>query len=408
MAYTNLFKPIEINSVQVRNRVVLGPMALNDAFPPGFPSEQTKAFYAARAKGGVGLVILGGTFSTKLGWDTNTFPGAFRMDNDDAMAPMSELVERVHAFGAKIFVQFMLGLGRQGSSKRSGVQPVSCTAEAYVSPEEVWPEGLRFPGGIVGELPRELTIPEIVALEDESANSALRVKAAGFDGIEIPCHHGYLLLSFLSPRINKRTDSYGGTLENRMRFLLNSVHKTRENIGPDFPLGVRLCANEHMQGGLTCQDCVQVAKMLEKEGVDFIHLADGVYESHNYVIPEKEGTLLEHGEPQAFKKALKIPVITPSVHDPDLAEAAVAKGNTDMIASARQMLADPEWANKVREGRIKDIRRCDRDSACTVRLFFGLPVRCKINPDLGRERYMSEYYQPPFPVEKTSFVTTTK
>ena len=185
-----------------------------------------------------------------------------------------------------------------------------------------------------------------------------------------------------------------------MRFLLNTLRKTREQVGPDFPLGVRLCANEHVEGGLTCQDCVEVAKILEKEGVDFIHLADGVYEAHQYVTPEKEGTLFEHGEPQAFKKALKIPVITPSVHDPDVAETAVGRGHTDMIASARQMLADAEWANKVKEGRIKDIRRCDRDGACTVKLFFGLPVRCKINPDMGRERFMREYDQPPFEVEK--------
>jgi 2,4-dienoyl-CoA reductase (NADPH2) len=400
MAYTNLSKPIKIGSVEVRNRVVLAPMALNDASPPGFPSEQTKAFYAARAKGGVGLVILGGTFSTKLGWDTNRFPNVFRMDNSDTLPSMYELVERVHAFGTKIFVQFMPCLGRQGSSRRTGVQVVSCTAEAFISPEEVWPEGVRFPGGIVGELPRELSISEIVALEDESANSALRVKAAGFDGIEIPCMHGYLLLCFLSPRVNKRTDSYGGTFENRIRFLLNTLRKTRENVGPDFPLGVRLCANEHVEGGLSCQDCVEVAKILEKEGVDYIHLADGVYETHHYMLPEKEGSLLEHGEPQAFKKALKIPVITPSIHDPDVAEAAVAHGDTDLIASGRQMLADAEWANKVIEGRIKDIRRCDRDGACYVNLFFGLPVRCKINPDTGRERYMSEYYQPPFQLDK--------
>jgi 2,4-dienoyl-CoA reductase-like NADH-dependent reductase (Old Yellow Enzyme family) len=400
MAYTNLFKPIKIGSVEIKNRVVLGPMAMNDGFPPGYPSEQTKAFYAARAKGGVGLLILGGTYSTKLGWDTNSFPNAFRMDNNDSLASMYELTERVHSFGAKIFVQFMPCLGRQGSSRRSGVQPVSCTPEPFVSPEEAWPEGLRFPGGIVGERPRELTIPEIIAIEDESAKSAPRVKAAGFDGMEIPCHHGYLLVSFLSPRINKRKDSYGGTLENRMRFLLNTLRKTREQVGPDFPLGVRLCANEHVEGGLTCQDCVEVAKILEKEGVDYIHLADGVYEAHQYVTPEKEGTLFEHGEPQAFKKALKIPVITPSVHDPDIAEAAVRRGDTDMIASARQMLADAEWANKVKEGRIKDIRRCDRDGACSVKLFFGLPVRCKINPDMGRERYMPEYDQPPFEVQK--------
>jgi len=397
MVYENLFRSIIIGTAEIKNRIVMSPMALCDAHPAGYPSEQTKAVFAARAKGGVGLIILGGTLSTKLGWETCGGHN-FRMDIPETLGAMAELVERVHSFDAKCFVQLMPCLGRQGSSKHTGVQPVSCTAEAYVTAEEDLPEGMKFPGGLVGELPRELTISEIVGLEDETSNSALRAVAAGFDGIEIPCHHGYLALSFLSPRINKRRDLYGGSLENRIRFTLNSVRKTRDKVGPDFPLGVRLCAAEHVEGGLTCEDLVEVAKILEEEGINFIDLADGVYEKHKYVNPEKDGTLLEHGEPQAFKKALKLPVITPSIHDPDMAEAAVRDGSTDMVSLGRQLLADPEWANKVREGKVGEIRKCDRDNVCIMRFFFGLPVRCPLNPDMGRERFMPKYYQPTFKI----------
>ena len=278
----------------------MSPMALCDAHPPGYPSEQTKAFFAARAKGGAGLLIMGGTLSTKLGWETCGGHN-YRIDIPGTLGAMWEIAERVHAFGAKCFVQLMQCLGRQGTSRNTGVQPVSCTAEAYAAAEEDLPEGMKFPGGLAGELPRELAVSEIEALEDEGADSAIRAVAAGFDGIEIPCHHGYLSLSFLSPRINKRKDLYGGNLENRIRFLLNTVQKTRDRIGPDFPLGVRLCAAEHVEGGLICEELVEVAKILEREGIDFVDLADGVYEKHKYKFGMPVGKLRLDAHPQELK-----------------------------------------------------------------------------------------------------------
>jgi 2,4-dienoyl-CoA reductase (NADPH2) len=396
MGYENLFKPIEIGGVVIKNRIVMAAMAMNDGSPPGHPSEQSKAMCAARAKGGVGLIILGGTFSTKKGYDTQSYRGAFRMDTDETLVPITELVERIHSFNASVFVQLMPCLGRHGTSRFIGEQLVSCVAEPYRILGENMPKGMTFPGEHVGEIPRELTIQEIINMEDESANSALRAIAVGFDGMEIPCHHGYLPFSFLSPRINKRTDSYGGSVENRLRFVLNIIKKTRDKIGPDFPIGIRLSAAEHMEGGLTCDECVAAAKILEKEGIDFIDLSDGVHETAKYIFPDEDGLMLKHGEPQAFKKALKIPVITPSIHEPDKAEEAIASRKTDMIQLGRQLLADPEWANKVKDGKINQIRKCDRDSACVIRLHLGLPVRCPVNPNLGRERFMPEYYQPPF------------
>ncbi len=396
MSHQSLFKPIQINTVEIKNRIVMSPMAMNDAYPAGYPSEQSKAFFAARANGGVGLIIVGGSVGTERAWGETPFPGCYRMDINDTLSGFAELVDRVHAFDSKIFVQLIHSFGRLGSSKRSGKQPISCTAEPLVVEEESWPEGMRFPGGYIGETPREIPISEIIALEDEFSNSAIRAVAAGFDGLEIASHLSYLAASFLSPRVNRRTDMYGGSLKNRMRFLVNTVHKTRNKIGPDFPLGVKLICNEHMEGGLTIEDCVEIANVLDGEGVDYISLADGCYESMKWSTPPEDGTLLEHGEPQAFKRVLKIPIITHNLHNPNLAESAVAEGNTDMVALGRPLLADPEWANKVKKDKVSEIVKCDGDNFCQVRLFFGLSVRCKLNPNLGRERYMPEFWQPPY------------
>jgi 2,4-dienoyl-CoA reductase (NADPH2) len=151
-----------------------------------------------------------------------------------------------------------------------------------------------------------------------------------------------------------------------------------------------------MEGGLTLDDCVEAAKRLEDESADYINLSDGFYEKMKYIFPDTDGLLLEHGEPQAFKRALKIPVITPSIHNPDIAEKAIANGETDMIEMGRQLLADPDWANKVRDGKAGEITTCDRDCFCNIRAAMFLPVRCKLNRNLGREQYMPEYEQPPF------------
>lgn len=396
MSYESLFKPITVNGVEIKNRIVMAPMATNEACPPGYASEQNKAMFGARAKGGVGLIILGGTYSTQVGWETSTFPGTFRLDNDNAMVSIAGVVDRIHAFGGKVFVQLMEHHGRQGSGRRSGIQLVSATAEPFVLKEEDCPASLKLPGGMIGEVPREISIPEIMELQDTAANSAVRAPACGFDGLELSCQHGYLAASFLSPLANRRTDMYGGSLENRMRYILDMYRKTREKVGPDFPIGVRLAANEHMEGGLTLAESVEIARRLEAEGVDYINLCDGFYAKMKYIFPDIDGSLLEHGEPQAFKKALKIPVLTPSIHSPDLAQDAIANGKTDMVSMGRQLLADPEWANKVSDGKVSEIIRCDRDDFCLLRLFVGMSIRCKLNPNLGREQYMPEYVQPPF------------
>jgi len=248
------------------------------------------------------------------------------------------------------------------------------------------------------EVPRELTPSEIVSFENEFAKAAARAKRAGFDGIEIHACHGHLIAQFLSPNTNKRADEYGGSLGNRMRFLANIIRKTRAQVGENMALGVRISGNEHIQGGLVNQDFKVIVEELQKEGIDYVHVSDGTLESFSYFLPQTDGTMLD--EASVFKQVLTIPVITPSIHDPAMADRAIQDGKTDMVSLARGLLADPEWARKVSQGQASEIVKCTRCNFCMSREAVGLPARCPLNPNSGRERYMPQYWQPPAELER--------
>jgi 2,4-dienoyl-CoA reductase (NADPH2) len=380
-----LFDPIKLGPVEIKNRVVLSPMAVGDGSPEGYPTEQTIAFNVARARGGVGLIVLGGCVSTERAWSESPYGGGYRLDIEEAIPALRRLVDAVHQHETRIFAEPMTSFGRLAGAHRSGIEPIAPSPIPLVIPEDSFPEIMTVPGGRIMAKPREATVPEIAGLEDETAQSAVIARQAGFDGVEIGAHMSYLVTSFLSPRSNKRTDEYGGSPENRMRFLLNIVQKTRALVGPDFPIGVKLICNEHLGDGLGIPDCVDIGRALERAGVDYLSLSDGTYENQRLSVPSEDGALLGHGEPQAFKRALGIPVVVPSIHDPHLAADAVAAGHADMISLGRPLLADPEWPNKVREGRVAEIRRCDRDNYCILRLMTGMRPHCKINPQMGRE-----------------------
>ena len=384
--YKCLFQPLKINDLEIKNRIVMSPMALGDADPRGYPTEQTAAFYAARARGGVGLIVLGGTVASTRMWDESPFSGVIRVDIDDTIPAFKRVVDAVHAFDTRIFCELAPSFGRMGSARKSGLQPVAATGgEPLVIPTNAAPKGLRFLGGTTMETPREISASELVGLEDEMAQAASRAKRAGFDGIEIACMMSYLLASFLTPRVNRRTDMYGGDLENRMRFLVNIVRKTRDLVGPDFPVGVKLICNEHVEGGLAVSEYVKIGVALEREGVDYLSLADGCYEAMEESTPSTHNGPVRHGEPQAFKEAVKIPIMVPCVHLPHLAVDAVERGYADGIVLGRPLIADPAWAEKTREARVGDITQCDFDNYCILRLMLGMAVHCKRNPEMGRE-----------------------
>jgi 2,4-dienoyl-CoA reductase-like NADH-dependent reductase (Old Yellow Enzyme family) len=264
----------------------------------------------------------------------------------------------------------------------------------YRTPPEMVPRNCRQVLGpyMVGETAREMSIEEIEREQENFVKAAMMARAVGFDGLEIHAAHGFLLDEFLSPRYNRRTDRYGGTLENRMRFLLELVRKTKAAVGNDMAVGVRASADEHIPGGSTYEDMKLVVKRLAREGIDYFHLGDGCFESLKYIIPDEANTMLE--EAAGFKKLVTLPIVTPTVHDPQLADKAVSEGMADMISLGRQLIADPEWANKVKRGRLATITKCTRcNKGCYARIFQGLRIKCVRNPESGLERYNPQYTQ---------------
>jgi 2,4-dienoyl-CoA reductase-like NADH-dependent reductase (Old Yellow Enzyme family) len=390
MRFQRLFEPIRLGKVEIRNRIAMAPMVTQYS-DRGCVSEQQVAYYAARARGGVGLVIVEHALASRWATDECPLP-VLRLYDPSHMPGFGDLVEAVHAFGAKAFLQLNIGVGVQGAPAGCGFQPAGPSAVRYVTPPEMIPKNCRevLTPFLTGETGREMSIEEIGREQDNFAKAAALARAVGFDGIEIHGAHGFLIDEFLSPRYNRRTDRYGGTHENRMRFLLEIVRKTRAAIGDDMALGVRLSADEHIPGGITCEDTKRVVSRLGEEKVDYLHLGDGCFESLKYIIPDEANSMLE--EAAALKEVARMPVMTPTVHDPRLAERTVREGRADMISLGRALLADPDWANKARGGRVAAITKCTRcNIGCYARIFSGLRIKCVVNPESGLERYNPRY-----------------
>ena len=389
-----LFEPIHIGHLEVKNRIAFAPTGMGTAGSDGSITDQTICHYTARAKGGVGLIIIEHSLCTLKHWRAGVPIISFH--NSNWMVQMKDLADAIHHCGAKVVVQLSIGLGRQTSPKVTGTELVAPSPLPFFVPEGSTPRGLHYFEGMKGATPRELTTEEVMELEKEFVSAAMRIKRAGFDGIEIHGAHGYLLADFISPLANKREDIYGGSFEKRLTLPLNLIRKTREKAGPKFVLGFRISGDEHVEGGLTLQDNLKLLPTLAKAGLDYIHLSSGRQEAFKNLFPEKEGVILPEAE--AIKKVVDIPVICPNLHDPELAVNLVQEDRVDVVSLSRSLLADPDWPNKARGGRFEEIRRCVFCFNCIKSLWSGMGTRCSVNPDVGRERFMAKY-QPFSPLE---------
>ncbi|MCP4750072.1 MAG: NADH:flavin oxidoreductase [Proteobacteria bacterium] len=422
-----IFEPVKIGQLELKNRIAMAPMNMNYTGPNGYISDQQMAYYAARAKGGTALIVTESVYGTD-----HPTSQTYRKFNNPSIANelyvprMSELVEHVHSFGGKIFCQLVLGPGRQGNSDAGAIQPVSASPIPYITYPEYIINGMpdnpfmvaraagyqgelpettdidemlvfmsKIPGNhIYGETPREIAVEEIEELLEDLKVASKLTRRCGFDGIEFHATHGYLIHSFFSKRSNKRTDRYGGSFENRIRFLLQAIQAIRQGVGPDYPVGFRMSASEELHEGFDPHFTNRVAKRAEEEGADFIHLSDGSYEKLDDFIPNNDGQVVPKSA--IIKEGLNIPVICPSVHKPEDAAAALKNGHADLISQGRQLIADPEWVNKVRDGRLDEIIKCNRcNLGCITRFFLSLPCRCIKNPVVGREMYVDEYWRRP-------------
>lgn len=404
--FEKTFEPCKIGTMDLKNRLIMAPFGTSYASRDGFVTDRLKNHYAERAKGGVGLVIVeiccvdppeGKVLTHQL------------CINDDKYIPgLRDLAQTIKRHGAKAAIQL------QHAGKNAGkISPVTGRLETSDGKIPVAPSSIpgylgcsTIPGFVV---PRELTVKEIHELVEKWGEGARRAKDAGFDGVELHFAHEYLVHQFLSPLSNKRTDEYGRDFEGRLKFPLEIIRRTREKVGKDYPLWVRLNCDDNFDGGLTLEDSQKIAKRLEETGSDAIHVSATPGASWHVLGLPNRGLMMYIGRApdgclvhlaEGIKKVVKVPVIAVNkIHDPMLIEKILREGKADMVALGRALLADPEMPRKMAEGRLEDIRPCLKSSeTCAGREHTlswetprgetgggGAAVECSVNAAAGRD-----------------------
>ncbi len=389
-----LFSPIKLGPLTIKNRIGGSCTTTGGADINGYVQEECLYSYAGRSEGGAGFITIECTFATDWGAKTTSF-GNPRISGRAYYEGQSNLAEAIKQCGAKAFIQITPSFGRQGSGRLSGETPAAPSAIPSERPQDyedrIMPRGYETRAQTMGgtTVPKVLTIEEIEYMERTFPDAVAAARICGYDAVEFHSPHGYLIHQFLSPRSNQRNDLYGGSLENRFRFLRNLLVASRRRVGPDFCLGIRLSGDEHMPGSIHEEELIQVAKWCEELGASYIHLSDGSYEARKWFFPQDGFCFIEHAK--HFKKELKIPLIVPGQHDPYLAEEVLRNGWADMITMGRQLVADQQTPRKWEEGRVDEVKRCLRCNVCLARFNRGLAIRCAVNPSIGREKYDPKY-----------------
>lgn len=412
-----LFSPMNIGSVKIKNRIVMAPMCMGFGQYNGCATKTMMDYYEERAKGGVGLIF---TEITRVNDITGASSfGQLGMSHDYQIPSVKELADRVHKHGCKIMVE-LHHPGRQNLGLMIGTVPL-CVAGSKILGRhftKILTEGIIPPGRKLQEknivprsvapskcekskvsmsVNRALTLKEIKKLICQFIEAAVRVKKAGCDGVELHASHGYLIQQFLSPNTNKRTDMYGGSLENRMRFLTEIIDGIRKNCGSDFPIVVRLTVDEMYDRigqkgkGYGLDEGLKMAKILSDKGIDAIDVSSGAYDTFNYWL---EPTTFECGWRKDLaaqvKKVVDIPVIAANlIRSPEQARDQLESGIQDFVSLGRPLIADPYWADKVKNGKEKLIKRC----VCCLYCFESMMNNaykyshghCSVNPFVGRE-----------------------
>jgi len=364
--------PIKIGSLELKNRSVMAPMKSRLATEEGFITPRMIDYYAERAKGGVGLIIVECSY---VHGETKA-PADVGISDDKFISGLRQLTTAVQHNGAKIAIQ-LYHPGARAHRWINGV-PAAAPSPIGVSP--------------TGEPPRELTKGEIKGIITSFAEAAARAVEAGFDAVEFHGAHGYLLLQFFSPLTNKRQDEYGGSLENRMRFMLEIVAAVRAKIGPSFPLLYRFAAWERAEGGITLDEAKVFARRLEAAGIDCLDVSTGAGGSYAIApmsLPRGTHVPLAH----EIKKVVKVPVIgVCRINNPFLAEAIIREGKADLVSQGRPLTADPHFMRKYLEGRPQDIRTCLACNVCMDKRLrpetatYRYKHQCIYNPELGNEQ----------------------
>jgi 2,4-dienoyl-CoA reductase (NADPH2) len=368
--YPNLFTPLRLGPVTIDNRIVFSAHLTNYAVN-GRPSEQHASYYAARAQGGAGLIITEEHSTHETDWPYEKLIHGF---NPDVLEGYRRITDTVHRFNTPIFAQINHN-GGQASSMYSRLA--------------VWaPSPVADP--LFREVPVAVSEREIDEIVSGYADVAARCVRGGFDGIELQCSHSSIVRGFLSPATNRRTDQWGGSLENRARLLFRLVEAVREAVGPTIALGVRLCGDELIDGGTTIDEAVQVAKWLdERGGVDYLNTSIGVATATLFMIEASMAVRPGYALfiPSAIRRAVQLPVVgVGRFKDPLQAERAIADGHCDLVGVVRGQIADADFARKARSGHAEETRLClSCNQECVGRMGLNRWLGCIENPLTGRE-----------------------
>ncbi|HOV26351.1 MAG TPA: NAD(P)/FAD-dependent oxidoreductase [Pseudobacteroides sp.] len=373
MSFTKLLSPIKIGAIELKNRFIVPAMGAHLGEENGQVSQRTIDYYSARAKGGFGLII---TEFTCIDPGGLGMPGQLGIWDDSFIAGHKKLTDEVHKNGGLIFCQ-LHHAGRLSYSMVTGKQPVAPSPIASPSNKEI---------------PRELKTEEVYELIDKFVDGAVRAKSAGYDGVELHGAHQYMIAQFMSPYSNKRLDEFGGHFQNRMRFPVEIIKKIKQKCGVNFPVSIRISAEESEHESWGVRQARTAAKVLEEAGADVINVSIGGAYGTSYK------TLAPQAIPPGFnavnsafiKEMLQVPVIvTGRIVDPYIAEDIIASGSADMVSLGRPSLADPEFPNKVKENRIDEIIPCvaclQRCAGAGGRDEWDTGVSCTYNPFTGKE-----------------------
>ena len=366
MKLVKLFEPLKIGNIEIKNRIIMPAMALNYT-PQYFVTDRIVNFYEERAKGGVGVIIVGGAQIEPRG----AGPGMIAIDDDKYIPGFKRIAEVCHPHGTKLFVQLYHG-GAYAPSFNKDDPAVSASAVR---------------SNLTKQVPKAMTIEDIKVVQESHAKAAERAREAGFDGVELLGSAGYLINQFLSTVTNKRTDEYGGSLENRLRYPLELIKLVKERVGKDIVVGMRLSGDDFVPGSNTYKDVAVIAKHYGEAGIDYINVTGGWHETRVPQIPMMvpQGSYAYLAE--NVRNVVNVPVFASNrINDPFMAEQMLRDEMADAICIARTLISDPYMPLKAKEGKFWDIRNCvGCNQGCFDHIFKMKPIECMRNYEASRE-----------------------
>ncbi|MCP4021058.1 MAG: NADH:flavin oxidoreductase [Desulfobacteraceae bacterium] len=359
-----LFKPAIIGTLKIKNRFIRSATMEGMSTPEGMPTPMLDNLYCKLAQGQVGLIVTSGAVIEAYPYFPQGLSFPLAIDTDDKIDAWQDTIDAVHASGAKIAMQ-LTSLGRQDMPEWRGEPPIAPSA---------------VPVNETGVVPRQMTIKDIEIVVEKFAQCCCRVKKAGFDAVQLHGAHGNLINNFMSPYTNQRTDEYGGSIENRARFTTQIIKRTRELVGPDYPLMLKMNFDDFIEGGLKCDDAVKIAKAIVQAGIDCIEVSGGTYsESKEHIsvkgIKKQRDESYFKDYAKALKQEISIPVVLVGGNRTfDVMEQIVGQGIADFVSMSRPFIREPELIQRWQEGNLEKAQ-CISCNQCFDKWIFN-PLRC--------------------------------